>query len=149
MITVEAYNHAGHGFSIDAQRRWHPVALPHPTRPGIDAVGYGANYDGAFIALYAEMGSCWVQLDSRRWPLVGSAFSIDRRGDRIALVVHVNGQKADELEYSPGWSKLPDEMLLEDADLGEEHFDLGCLIAQKSQSSADVSAFVRQWSGSS
>jgi hypothetical protein len=57
-----------------------------------------------------------------------------------------DGQEVDELEYTPGWADLPDAMLLEEADLGETHWDLGCLIVEKTAEQTSVAEFVRAWS---
>jgi hypothetical protein len=146
VITVKKFHFVGKGFLIDDAGSAQPVTLPDSAKAGKDASGYGLEVDGAFLAIYVDQGSAWVQLGARKWPADGSHFAIDRRGDKIALVVVRDGQKVDELEYTPGWADLTDAMLLEEADLGEEYWDLGCWIVENIPNPAEVAQFVRAWS---
>lgn len=143
MITLKAYKQPSRGYDIDDSLRWHSVALPESTgRPPRNA-GYGIEPDpGAFLAIYVDKGAVWVQLNSRRWPAAKCHFSLERRNSKHVFSVQQDGAEVDELVYTPGWWDIPQAMLIEHADLGEEEFDLGRFIVTKCADPKSVRSFL-------
>lgn len=145
MFYVESYDERGVGFEIDEESRWRPITLPNTRSLGTRTCGFGTLRGPLFIAFYIQNGAFFIQLNTKRWPVLGSQFSLDRRGERFVLIVQRDGARVDELEYTPGWHDASQEMLISHADLGDSEFDLGSYIVETCSPHNDLKKLARVW----